>query len=232
MLEAHIVKRRRDFTVDVRFELEAGRCFALFGASGSGKSTVLSCIAGIEQPDDGFVRWDGVSFYPPPLPLHLRRAGYLTQDAYLFPHLTVERNIAFGLSARRTAAEKEWLERLRDSLGLADIWTAPASQISGGQERRAGVARMLARRPPLVLLDEPFNGLDRQLVRELLEALIVWRREIGFSMIVVDHDAEILERLCSRVAVIARGRIVQEGSWAAVRSAPVDGLLNSLLRPL
>jgi branched-chain amino acid transport system ATP-binding protein len=91
---------------------------------------------------------------------------------------------------------------------------------------------MLARRPPLVLLDEPFNGLDRQLVRELLEALIVWRREIGFSMIVVDHDAEILERLCSRVAVIARGRIVQEGSWAAVRSAPVDGLLNSLLRPL
>ena len=66
---------------------------------------------------------------------------------------------------------------------------------------------MLARRPPLVLLDEPFNGLDRQLVRELLEALVVWRREIGFSMIVVDHESEILERLCPRVAVIARGRM-------------------------
>jgi ABC-type sulfate/molybdate transport systems ATPase subunit len=232
MLEAHIVKRRRDFTVDVHLELKPGGCLALFGASGSGKSTVLSCIAGIEQPDDGFVRWDGVSFYPPPLPLHLRGAGYLTQDPYLFPHLTVERNIAFGLSPQKSEAETEWLERLRDSLGLADIWTAPASQISGGQARRAGVARMLARRPPLVLLDEPFNGLDRQLVRELLEALVVWRREIGFSMIVVDHESEILERLCSRVAVMARGRIVQEGSWADVRSAPVDGLLDSLLRPL
>ncbi len=232
MLEAHIVKHRRDFTVDVRFELEPGRCFALFGASGSGKSTVLSCIAGIEQPDDGFVRWDGTSFYPPPLPLHLRQAGYLTQDPHLFPHLTVERNIGFGLSSQKSPAEREWLARLRDSLGLGDIWNAPASQISGGQARRAGVARMLARRPPLVLLDEPFNGLDRQLVRELLEALVVWRREIGFSMIVVDHESEILERLCSRVAVIARGRIVQEGSWASVRAAPVDSLLDSLLRPL
>lgn len=232
MLEAHIVKRRRDFTVDVRLDLEPGRCFALFGASGSGKSTVLSCIAGIEQPDEGYIRWDGVSFYPPPLALHLREAGYLTQDPHLFPHLTVEQNIAFGLGSSRTPAETEWLDRLRQSLGLADIWAAPASQISGGQARRAGVARMLARRPPLVLLDEPFNGLDRQLVRELLEALVVWRREIGFSMIVVDHESEILERLCSRVAVMARGRIVQEGSWTAVRSAPVDGLLDSLLRPL
>jgi ABC-type glutathione transport system ATPase component len=69
-------------------------------------------------------------------------------------------------------------------------------------------------------------------VRELLDALVAWRREIGFSMIVVDHESEILERLCSRVAVMARGRIVQEGSWTAVRAAPVDGLLDSLLRPL
>lgn len=91
---------------------------------------------------------------------------------------------------------------------------------------------MLARRPPLVLLDEPFNGLDRQLRRELLEALEVWRREIGFSMIVVDHESEILERLCSSVAVIAQGRIVQQGSWAAVRAAPIDRVLDNLLRPL
>ena len=218
--------------MDVHLELESGGCFALFGASGSGKSTVLSCIAGIEQPDDGFVRWDGLSFYPPPLPLHLRGVGYLTQDPHLFPHLTVQQNIAFGLAAARSRAESEWLERLRDSLGLADIWKAAASQISGGQARRAGVARMLARRPPLVLLDEPFNGLDRQLRRELLEALEVWRREIGFSMIVVDHESEILERLCSSVAVIAQGRIVQQGSWAAVRAAPIDRVLDNLLRPL
>lgn len=227
-----MVKRRRDFVVDVQLSMQRGGCFALFGASGSGKSTVLSCLAGVEEPDGGHVRVGGVSWFPPPLPLHLRRVGYLTQDPHLFPHLSVAANIGFGLDTRKSQEETAWLERLRDSLGIGDIWNAPAAQISGGQARRVGVARMLARRPPLVLLDEPFTGLDRQLVRELVEALIAWRAEIGFSMIVVGHESETLERLCSRVAVISRGRLIQEGSWQQVRSAPANAALGNLLRPL
>ncbi len=218
--------------MDVRVRIETGGCLALFGASGSGKSTILSCIAGIEQPDGGFIRLDETPFFPPPLPLHLRRAGYLTQDPHLFPHLTVEQNIAFGLKGQLNHQEQSWLVRLRDSLGISDIWNAPAAQISGGQARRVAVARMLARRPPLVLLDEPFTGLDRQLVRELIDALAIWRSQIGFIMIVVDHESEILERLCSCVAVIRQGHIIQEGTWRDVRSAPVDSALENLLKPL
>ena len=227
MLNCHIVQPRRDFLVDAKLQLEKGASLALFGASGSGKSTILSCIAGVEQPQDGHVRLNGIEYFPPSLPLHLRRIGYLTQDPHLFPHLTVERNVAFG--GRQDTA---WLNRLKSELNLADVWRAPASRISGGQARRVSVARMMARRPPLVLLDEPFTGLDRQLVRELIAAILSWRAEIGFSMIVVDHESEILARLCSRVAVVAAGRIVQEGSWSEIRAAPYDHALGELLKSL
>lgn len=232
MLEAHIIKRRRDFTVDVQLRMEPRGCLALFGRSGSGKSTVLSCIAGIEDPDSGFVRLDGRSFFPPSVPLNRRPVGYLTQEPYLFPHLTVQANVSFGLGRRVSLKETEWLEHLRESLGLTEIWTAPAARISGGQARRVAVARMLARRPPLVLLDEPFTGLDRQLVRELIEALLAWKNEIGFSMIVVDHQSEILERICPCAAVMERGAVIQQGSWQAVRAAPADSALRDLLKPL
>jgi ABC-type sulfate/molybdate transport systems ATPase subunit len=232
MLEAHVVKRRRDFTVDVRLAVAPGGCLALFGPSGSGKSTILSAIAGIEQPDGGFVRLGDLALFPPPRPLDQRPIGYLTQEPHLFPHLTVARNVAFGIPSPRPPEATQWLEHLRGSLGLAAIWNAPAAQISGGQARRVALARMLARRPPLVLLDEPFTGLDRRLVRELIEALLAWKSEIGFSMVVVDHRSEVLERLCPCVTVISRGRIVQQGSWQAVRANPADDEVQELLRPL
>src|SRR5712692_2061853 len=97
MLEARIVKRRRPFVVEVRLRLEPGGRLGLFGASGAGKSTVLSCIAGLEAPDAGEVRFDGQRFYPPNLPLHRRPIAYLTQNDLLFPHLTVAENVCFGL---------------------------------------------------------------------------------------------------------------------------------------
>jgi ABC-type sulfate/molybdate transport systems ATPase subunit len=232
MLDAHILKRRRDLTVDVRLKIEKGGSLGLFGASGSGKSTILSCIAGIEQPDQGSIRFGSIQLFPPPLPLHLRPVGYLTQDPHLFPHLTVERNIAFGLGRRPTKNENGWLADLRASLQLDDVWDAPAARISGGQARRVALARMLARRPPLVLLDEPFAGLDRQLARELIEGLLAWKNALGFTMIVVDHQAQILERLSPQVAVVERGQVIQQGDWEHVRTAPATDLLRKLLAPL
>jgi len=232
MLDAHVVKRRRDFTVDVSLHIAEGGCLGLFGASGAGKSTVLSCIAGIEQPDAGRVRLGDLQLFPPPLPLHRRLVGYLTQDPHLFPHLTVQGNVAFGLGSRHTPGQAAWLEHLRESMGLAGIWQAPAAQISGGQARRVALARMLARRPPLVLLDEPFGGLDRQLVRELIDGLLAWRAEIEFILIVIDHQAEILERLCRQAAVISQGRIIQEGNWDEIRRTPVNRAVEQLLAPL
>jgi ABC-type sulfate/molybdate transport systems ATPase subunit len=235
MLKAHIIKKRRELQVDVSLELEAGSSVGLFGASGAGKSTVLACIAGIEAPDDGFVRLNGLQLFPPSLPLHRRPLGYLTQEPGLFPHLSVSENISFGISrdVAASSAQQQWIATLRDRLQLSALWNAPASMISGGQARRVALARMLARKPPLVLLDEPFAGLDRQLVRELIDDLIFWSRQIGFSMIAVDHQAEVLRRLCPQQAVvIEQGKIVQSGSWCELHNAPATPLLQSLLAPL
>jgi ABC-type sulfate/molybdate transport systems ATPase subunit len=232
MLDAHIVKRRRDLTVEVHLKIEKGGSFGLFGASGAGKSTILSSIAGIEQPDDGSIRFGGIQLFPPPLPLHLRPVGYLTQEPHLFPHLTVARNIAFGLGRGLTENENGWLADLRASLRLEDVWNAPAARISGGQARRVALARMLARRPSLVLLDEPFAGLDRQLTRELIEGLLAWKNNLGFTMIVVDHQAHVLEKLSRQVAVIERGQVIQQGDWEQVRATPATDLLRKLLAPL
>lgn len=226
-LDAKIVKRRREFTVDVHIQMNQGGCLGLFGASGSGKSTILSCIAGVENPDEGCIQFGGARFFPPPLPLHFRRVGYLTQEPHLFPHLTVAGNVGFGLGG-----DADWLAHLRDSLGLGPIWLAPAAKISGGQARRVAVARMLAARPLLALIDEPFTGLDRRLVRELIDALLQWRAELGFTMIVVDHEPEILERLCPRAAILRAGRKLQEGTWTEIRGAPADPGILDLLKPL
>jgi ABC-type sulfate/molybdate transport systems ATPase subunit len=235
MLKAHIIKKRRELQVDVELQLEAGAALGLFGASGAGKSTVLACIAGIEEPDDGSVQFNGLQLFPPSLPLHRRPLGYLTQEPGLFPHLSVGQNITFGISkeAAASAEQRQWIETLRNRLQLAPLWNAPASLISGGQARRVSLARMLARKPSLVLLDEPFAGLDRQLVRELIDDLIFWGRTIGFSMIAVDHQAEVLKRLCPQQAIVLeQGRIVQRGSWGDLYRAPATPLLASLLAPL
>jgi ABC-type sulfate/molybdate transport systems ATPase subunit len=230
MLDAHIVKRRRSFVIDVTLHVPARATIALFGASGSGKSTVLSCLAGFEEPDEGFVRIDGRQLFPPPLPLYLRPIGYMTQDADLFPHLTVAQNVRFGIGA--SDADEAWVAELRDRLGLADIWDAPAPGVSGGQARRVALARMLARRPALVLFDEPFAGLDRHIVRALIDDLTQWQYRLGFSTIVVDHRAEMLERICPTAIVLEEGREVQSGAWADLRKAPATPLLAQLLAPL
>jgi len=235
MLKAHIIKKRREFTVDVSLELEAGEAVALFGASGSGKSTVLACVAGIEEPDDGFVQFNDLQLFPPSLPLYRRPLGYLTQEPNLFPHLSVSQNVCFGISKQQAAdpAQRQWIETLRDHLHLGPLWSAPASSISGGQARRASLARMLARKPPLILLDEPFAGLDRQLVRDLIDDLVFWSRTLRFSMIAVDHQADVLARLCPQRAIaLQQGKVLQQGTWHELHNAPQNSSLRSLLAPV
>ena len=235
MLRAHIVKRRREVTVDVRLELERGGSLGLFGTSGAGKSTVLACIAGLEEPDEGFVELGETRFFPPTLALHRRRVGLLTQEPGLFPHLRVRENVSFGIRKELAQNEEQirWIETLRDRLQLGPIWNASAARISGGQARRVALARMLARKPRLVLLDEPFSGLDRHLVRELIDDLVGWNQTLGFSMIAVDHQAEVLERLCPQQAmVIEAGVVVQRGAWSELYRAPATELLRSILAPL
>jgi len=232
MLEAHIRKLRAQFTVDVTIRMGSGEACGLFGASGAGKSTILACVAGAERPDDGWILLDGAVQFPPPLPLHRRSIGYLTQDANLFPHLRVAENVAFGITNGTRDGSEGWIVQLRERLQLSAIWNSPAYAISGGQARRVALARMLARKPHLVLLDEPFAGLDRHLVRELLGAIAQWQRELGFTLLVVDHEADVLERLCPRAIVVEQGRVVQDATWDELKTRPATPLLAQLLAPL
>ena len=229
MLNARVIKQRRNLLVDVALRAPAGSAIAVFGPSGAGKSTVLSCIAGFEEPDDGHVSLSDVQLFPPSLPLYARPIGYMTQDADLFPHLTVAENVEFGITH---PDDRLWTAELRDRLQLGTLWKAGASQISGGQARRVALARMLAKRPALVLLDEPFTGLDRHIVRELIENLRKWQARLGFAMIVVDHDVLVLERLCPQALVLEAGGVVQFGAWDDLRKAPATPLLECLLEPL
>jgi ABC-type sulfate/molybdate transport systems ATPase subunit len=232
VLDAQIVKQRARFRIECRIEIVSGEACGLFGASGAGKSTTLACIAGTELPDAGFVRLGGETLFPPQRPLHERSIGYLTQDANIFPHLRVSENVRFGLTNGTLGENEAWVAQLRERLQLESIWNQPAHEISGGQARRVALARMLARKPALVLLDEPFAGLDRHLVRELLSTLVSWQRELRFTMLVVDHEAEILERLCDRAIVLEEGQVVQDARWEALHANPATPLLAQLLAPL
>src|SRR5215472_19152383 len=146
MLKTRIIKKRREMTVDFSLELGQGNSVGLFGASGAGKSTVLACIAGIEEPDDGYVEVKNLRFFPPSLPLYKRPIGYLTQEPGLFPHLSVSENVSFGIPRDRASKKEQvdWIVTLRERLKLGPLWNAPASLITGGQARRVSLARMLA----------------------------------------------------------------------------------------
>ena len=232
MLKAAVRKRRRGFTLAAELEVESGGALAVFGPSGAGKSTLLACLAGVETPDEGAISLGGQPLFPAGPPLYRRPVGYLTQEPNLFPHLSVARNVGFGLAGGgRGEADRAWLGELRARLQLEDCWQAPATAISAGQARRVALARMLARRPTLVLLDEPFTGLDRALVRGLLQDLLAWRETLGFTLLAVDHQAEVLERLAPRVLALDAGRAVAQGSWSELR-ASADAGLSGLLDPL
>ncbi len=236
MLKAHVVKRRREFTVDVTLTLERAERLALFGPSAAGKSTVLSCIAGFETPDGGEIVLDGQVLFPPPAPLYRRPLAYLTQKDLLFPHLTVGQNVCFGLNGRSpglsgASADElaRWIAELKEKLKLEPIWNVPARAVSGGQARRVALARMLARRPPVLLLDEPFASLDKNLTLELVETLLEWHRTLAFALIAADHRSDVLKLLCPKVAAIERGRIVQLGRWEELKNFPATPVLARLL---
>ncbi len=228
MLDCSLTKARRDFAIDVEFSVGSSR-LGLFGPSGSGKSTLLSCLAGLEIPDSGYIRWNGQSWFPPPLPLHRRSLGYLTQRERLFPHLSVAENVLFALNAAARRQQEAWVQEIQSRLGLEALWDRAPRELSGGQTRRVAMARALCRKPELVLLDEPFAGLDRPLVRELTAVIKLWQEELGFTLLAVDHDPVVLEALCPDVIAIEKGQVIQRGSWQELATRPVSPTLRGLL---
>jgi len=206
---------------------------ALLGPSGSGKTTLLRVLAGLEQPDEGEVRFDGEDFLA--LPVRKRRVGMVFQHYALFRHMTVAQNIAFGLTvrpARERPGKAEIKQRVSDLLDLVQLQGLEKrfpSQLSGGQRQRVALARALAIEPRMLLLDEPFGALDAQVRRELRR----WLRELhdraGVTTVFVTHDQEEALDLADRVAILKDGELIQLGSPNTVYEQPATPFVFDFL---
>ncbi|WP_449277846.1 ABC transporter ATP-binding protein [Leucobacter sp. GX24907] len=194
----------RDLTLDV----DRGEIVALTGPSGCGKSTLLRAIAGLEPLAAGTISWDGVDLAT--TPPHRRGFGLMFQDGQLFAHLSVAKNVAYGLAAQRIprAEQETRVARLLELVGLPDIGSRPVTSLSGGQRQRVALARSLAPEPRLLLLDEPLSALDHELRERLAVDLGRLLRETGTTAILVTHDPGEAATVADRVLRMANGRLL------------------------
>jgi sulfate transport system ATP-binding protein len=214
---------------DVSFEAPTGRITSLLGPSGSGKSTVLRLIAGLEEPDAGEIRIDGVDCTRQPA--RARGVGFAFQSYALFNHMTVRDNIAFGLKIRKTprAEIDARVDELLVLVQLRDYGKRFPSQLSGGQRQRIALARALATRPKVLLLDEPFGALDAKVRVELREWLVEFQKKTGVTTLLVTHDQEEALELSEHVVLLQDGKVVQTGSPHDVYDRPSTPFVASFL---
>ena len=197
-----------------------GELFVLLGGSGSGKTTLLRAIGGFVQPASGRIVLDGVDIGA--MPPHRRPVNTMFQSYALFPHMTVAANIGFGLRMRGLP-RAEIAARVAEMLGLVRLQGFGArrpTQLSGGQQQRVALARSLAPRPSLLLLDEPLSALDRNLRRDTREELVRLQRSLGIAFILVTHDQEEALTMADRIGVMHEGRLAQVGTPAEVYEHP------------
>jgi ABC-type Fe3+/spermidine/putrescine transport system ATPase subunit len=206
-----------------------GSIVAVLGPSGSGKSTLLSIIAGLEMPDAGRVLWEGDPLEG--LPSHRRGFGLMFQDFALFPHLNVERNVAFGLQMQGLGAERTEarVQECLEQVGLAGFERRDVQTLSGGEQQRVALARALAPRPRLLMLDEPLGALDRTLREHLLGEIHRILRAARQTALVVTHDQEEAFGLADRIVILDAGRVVQEGQPQEVYHHPASAVVARFL---
>jgi len=212
-----------DFSLrDVSFEVATGEYFVILGPTGAGKTIVLETIAGIHVPDRGRISWDGeeITHAEP----HTRNIAVVYQDYMLFPHLTVEENIGFGLrqkNAEREESQKRVAE-MAELLGITHLLSRYPGTLSGGEQQRAALARALVIRPRILLLDEPTNALDTAMRERMRKELLRIHRVTGTTVIQITHHFEDVFALADRVAIMRDGAIVQIGEPSDVFWHPKD----------
>jgi sulfate/thiosulfate transport system ATP-binding protein len=205
---------------DVSFEVAEGEALVLLGASGSGKTTILRIIAGLERPDAGRVFLQGRDVTE--LPARERGVGVIFQSYALFPRMTVEQNVGYGLSirGRKRGEVRAEVERLLELVRLGEHRKKFPSQLSGGQQQRVAIARTLAYRPQVLLFDEPFGALDAQTRVRLRREIRTLLREVNVPSIFITHDQEEALELGDRIAVLHAGHLEQVGTPAEVYNRP------------
>ncbi|WBG64929.1 ABC transporter ATP-binding protein [Pseudomonas citronellolis] len=207
---------------DVSLDIRANEFFTLLGPSGCGKTTLLRLIAGFEQPTSGSIRLYGEPMQG--LPPFRRPVNTVFQSYALFPHMTVAQNIAFGLEMQgKPKAETEaTVKAMLDLVRLPDVGSRRADQLSGGQQQRIALARALASRPKVLLLDESLSALDLKLRKEMQIELKRLQHETGITFIFVTHDQEEALTMSDRIAVMNKGQILQIGTPTEIYDAPAN----------
>ena len=215
---------------DVSIGVDAGEFVCLLGPSGSGKTTLLRLAAGLEILQSGRIAIDGTTVAeggrPRQLPPEKRGVGLMFQDYALFPHLTVAQNIGFGL--RNGSRDGAWIERALGDMRLSHVGARYPHTLSGGQQQRIALLRALAPAPSIMLLDEPFSGLDehlRQRVRQETRAILA---ESGVTTLMVTHNPEAAMFLADRIVVLEGGRVAQDASPVDIYTAPADPFIVGL----
>ncbi|KAF2389477.1 MULTISPECIES: ABC transporter ATP-binding protein [Pseudomonas] len=222
------VTKKFDETIavdDVSLEIKKGEIFALLGGSGSGKSTLLRMLAGFERPTEGRIYLDGVDITE--MPPYERPINMMFQSYALFPHMTVAQNIAFGLKQDKIPAS-EVDARVTEMLKLVQMSQyakRKPHQLSGGQRQRVALARSLAKRPKLLLLDEPMGALDKKLRSQMQLELVEIIERVGVTCVMVTHDQEEAMTMAERIAIMHLGWIAQIGSPIDIYETPTSRLV-------
>lgn len=224
MLEVDISLRRGDFDLEATFKAATPGVTALFGRSGSGKSTVVNLIAGLLRPDRGRIALDGTVLHDAAqrvsLPPHRRRVGCVFQDPLLFPHLDVAGNLRYGQRRAHPRGSDAELAATVELLGLGALLRRRPHELSGGEQRRVALGRALLSRPRLLLLDEPLASLDAARRDELLPWFETLRDRHAIPIVYVSHEFEEVVRLATHVVLLEQGRVAAQGEVAHVAMVP------------
>lgn len=210
MLEVQIYKKLAEFDLDISFQVN-DNILGLMGASGSGKSMTLKCVAGIETPDQGRIVLNNRVLFDSEkkinVPIQKRNVGYMFQSYALFPNMNVYENISVGLRARKVKDVDIVVQKVMQQFRIFELASRYPKQLSGGQRQRVALARLIAYEPDVLLLDEPFSALDEDLKKDLLQEL---KSELQISkpVIFVSHDKEEVNYLCDLKYKIKQGEII------------------------
>ena len=214
MLRVDVVKQLGEFSLRATFETE-GRVTGLFGASGAGKTSLVSMIAGLLRPDRGTISIDGEIMDDTAKAIHVpawrRRIGYVFQDARLFPHLDVAQNLDYGRRMNRLADDPTQRKRVTELLDIGHLRDRRPGKLSGGERQRVALGRALLSKPRLLLLDEPLGSLDEGRRAEILPYLVRLRDEARIPMVYVSHDPAELRQLATQIVLLKGGRVTSVG---------------------
>ena len=220
-----IQKKLPGFELAVKLEAKQ-EIIGILGASGSGKSMLLRCIAGLVKPDAGKIIVNGKTLFAAKKKINVkpreRKVGFLFQNYALFPHLTVSENIAFGLDGWEKAAKEEKIAALLEKFHLTTMEKRYPNQISGGQQQRVALARAMAGDPEILLLDEPFSALDEHLKGQMLKEMLAYLKDFSGNTLYVTHNMEEAYSLCQRIAILKAGKLEVFAAKEELFAAPVS----------